>query len=52
MTTTTEGAVNKLKEERNKLFEGGGQKRVQAQHDKGKMTARERISELLDPNTF
>ena len=31
---------------------GGGEKRVQAQHDKGKMTARERLGLLLDPDTF
>lgn len=32
--------------------QGGGEKRVAAQHGKGKLTARERIELLLDPDTF
>ncbi|MBQ0029760.1 MAG: acyl-CoA carboxylase subunit beta [Paludibacteraceae bacterium] len=31
---------------------GGGQARIDKQHESGKMTARERINTLLDPNTF
>lgn len=31
---------------------GGGQKRIDAQHAKGKLTARERIEVLLDENSF
>src|SRR5947209_8954964 len=31
---------------------GGGADRIQTQHDKGKMTARERLDALLDPGTF
>ena len=31
---------------------GGGQKRIEAQHGRGKMTARERIEYLLDPGSF
>ncbi len=31
---------------------GGGQKRIDQQHAKGKMTARERIGYLLDPGSF
>ena len=31
---------------------GGGQKRIDAQHSKGKLTARERIELLLDEGTF
>ena len=31
---------------------GGGQKRIDAQHKKGKLSARERIHFLLDPNSF
>ena len=31
---------------------GGGQKRIDKQHGKGKMTARERIEKLFDENTF
>ena len=31
---------------------GGGEKRIQAQHGKGKLTARERLEFLLDPDSF
>jgi propionyl-CoA carboxylase beta chain len=31
---------------------GGGQERVQKQHESGKLTARERIDLLLDPGSF
>ncbi len=34
-----------------KLREGGGPAKIQRQHDQGKLTARERIALLLDPNT-
>src|ERR1700740_1182331 len=31
---------------------GGGEKRIEAQHAKGRLTARERLSVLLDPGSF
>src|SRR5690606_15239099 len=31
---------------------GGGVERIEAQHERGKLTARERIDALLDPGTF
>ena len=31
---------------------GGGEKRIEAQHERGKLTARERIEILLDEGTF
>ena len=31
---------------------GGGEDKIESQHSKGKLTARERINLLLDPNTF
>src|SRR6266487_2319776 len=31
---------------------GGGAERIKVQHEKGKMTARERLDALLDPGTF
>src|SRR5690554_690756 len=44
--------INTL-EEKIKLAQlGGGQKRIDSQHSKGKLTARERIQILLDPGTF
>jgi propionyl-CoA carboxylase beta chain len=33
-------------------LEGGGKKRQEAQHSKGKLTARERVDLLLDPGSF
>ena len=32
--------------------EGGGAKRIEAQHKKGKLTARERVTLLMDPGSF
>lgn len=52
MTLTTEKAIEKLKEEKAKIFSGGGKKRIDAQHAKGKMTARERVNEFLDEGSF
>ncbi len=37
---------------REKARLGGGQKRIDFQHEKGKFTARERITMLLDPGSF
>ncbi len=31
---------------------GGGAKRIEAQHSRGKLTARERIALLVDPGSF
>lgn len=45
----------KIQELREKIREaelGGGEKRIQEQHAKGKMTARERIHHLLDDSSF
>ena len=39
-------------EKRSQAREGGGKKRVDAQHARGKLTARERINVLLDENSF
>ena len=35
-----------------KALEGGGAKRVETQHSKGKLTARERLELLLDKGSF
>ena len=37
---------------REKASLGGGEKAIAKQHDKGKMTARERIDAVLDPGSF
>ncbi len=41
-----------LEKKRAQAREGGGAKRIAAQHAKGKLTARERLEVLLDPGTF
>jgi acetyl-CoA carboxylase carboxyltransferase component len=41
-----------LEQIRAEAAQGGGEARIQAQHAKGKQTARERIEQLLDPGTF
>ena len=46
---------NKIKELNKKVAEallGGGEKRIEAQHKKGKLTARERLHFLLDEGSF
>jgi len=44
--------ISELAEKYGKVVAGGGQKRIDAQHERGKMTARERINCFLDPGTF
>lgn len=44
--------VRRLEEMRRAAELGGGQRRIDAQHKKGKLTARERIELLLDPGMF
>lgn len=42
----------RLEEARSQALLGGGQNRIDKQHEKGKLSARERIQLLLDPNSF
>ncbi|MBI9072409.1 MAG: acyl-CoA carboxylase subunit beta [Melioribacteraceae bacterium] len=44
--------IKELMEMREKARLGGGEKRIEAQHKKGKHTARERIDMLLDEGSF
>ena len=44
--------LEKLEQRRANARAGGGTKRVEAQHARGKLTARERIELLLDSNSF
>ncbi len=44
--------LKKLQELRERSLQGGGADRIAAQHEKGKLTARERIDLLVDPGTF
>ncbi|WP_129113401.1 acyl-CoA carboxylase subunit beta [Halegenticoccus tardaugens] len=47
-----EDRIDELRRKREEAFEGGGEERIESQHDKGKMTARERIDYFLDDGTF
>uniref|UniRef100_G7NXX6 Propionyl-CoA carboxylase beta chain, mitochondrial n=1 Tax=Macaca fascicularis TaxID=9541 RepID=G7NXX6_MACFA len=42
----------RIENKRRTALLGGGQRRIDAQHKRGKLTARERISLLLDPGSF
>ena len=44
--------IRQLEEKRRLARLGGGEKRIAAQHGKGKLTARERMELLLDPDSF
>jgi propionyl-CoA carboxylase beta chain len=44
--------VDKLEQRRAQAKLGGGEKRIEAQHKRGKLTARERIELLLDKGSF
>ena len=44
--------IEQLEVKREEARQGGGQKRIDSQHAKGKLTARERIELLLDPDSF
>ena len=44
--------IRQLEERRARARAGGGKARVKAQHDRGKLTARERLDLLLDPHSF
>ena len=49
---TIQKKLETLERLRQESEQGGGADRVQAQHDKGKLTARERLQLLLDPGSF
>ena len=44
--------VEEVEERRRIARLGGGEKRIEAQHGRGKLTARERLNLLLDPDSF
>ena len=45
-------SINDLYDRRREVENGGGDDRIAKQHEKGKLTARERIELLVDPGTF
>lgn len=52
MKLSIDELMKNLKEKEEKVKAGGGEKRVKAQHEKGKLTARERLDLLLDKDSF
>src|SRR5579859_1896651 len=49
---TTRQKLEELRRLKAEAVQGGGKKRIDAQHRKGKLTARERLDLLLDPGSF
>ncbi len=49
---TMEDSIEELRELREEATKGGGEERIEKQHERGKMTARERIDYFLDEDTF
>lgn len=47
-----EARIAQLEEKNRESLLGGGKKRIEAQHKKGKLTARERVDLLMDNGTF
>ncbi|MFH0811805.1 MAG: acyl-CoA carboxylase subunit beta, partial [Pseudomonadota bacterium] len=52
MEMTTEDRIRELREAKEKALKGGGEEKIALQHQKGKLTARERIDYLLDKGSF
>jgi propionyl-CoA carboxylase beta chain len=50
--SSTEKRLNDLRARKSRSESGGGQARIDAQHNRGKMTARERLEMLLDDGSF
>ena len=44
--------IDEMYDRKREIYLGGGDKRIEKQHEKGKLTARERIDLLLDEGTF
>src|SRR5579862_236012 len=44
--------MSQVRNEGEKICEGGGAKAIENQHSKGRLTARERIELLVDPKSF
>jgi len=43
--------ISKMESRLEKIYQGGGLKRIEKEHAKGKMSARERVNNLIDPGT-
>ena len=52
MSTRMEAALKRLREIQEANLLGGGIKHIERQHSRGKLTARERVDLLVDPQSF
>lgn len=50
--TSSGSVLQRIQKKQEEAIVGGGQKRIDTQHRKGKLTARERIKLLCDPESF
>src|SRR3954447_22142055 len=51
MTQELTPLVEQIRQQETVIRQGGGQRAISRQHDKGRLTARERIARLIDPGT-
>lgn len=49
---TMKERIQELRAKQTELYQGGGPKRIEKQHEAGKLTARERIDQLVDSHSF
>ncbi len=52
MNETIKERIEELRRKKDSAAKGGGDQRIEQQHQKGRMTARERIRQLFDPGSF
>ena len=52
MESEMEKKINELRKIKEAAVKGGGPEKIARQHERGKLTARERIDRLLDPDSF
>ena len=52
MEPEMENSIKRLRELKQRALLGGGKQKIDAQHKKGKLSARERVDLLLDPGSF
>ena len=50
--STVQEKIDLMNAKKEKIMQGGGASRIAKQHEKGKLTARERIEMLFDEDTF
>src|SRR5438876_1972956 len=51
MATNLTALIGELRQQEHDIRQGGGSKAIARQHEKGRLTARERVERLIDPGT-